>query len=484
MGQIVRNGQPGVDDLIVTIDLGPGDSLLSSTYSGNDTVAASYAEYAVHLGAGNDVLSHFGYDGIAWGEGGDDTLSGILGAQATLFGGSGNDQISLSGIPSATVGMAQIDAGTGNDLITDSAAQTKDVVQADGGDGFDIYSFLNTSAGMTVWLDGSAPSAGLAASRTITHVEGLMASAHDDTVGGSAAANLLVGGGGNDLLIGGRGDDLLIGDGRNADFARAYLGRVAGGLLYDDPLDPLNSAALRNLAFASDGGGLEDTLQGGSGNDVLMGGDGGDLLQGGAGLDWASYVAAPSGVWVDLVAGGQIGHAEGDLYDQVENVQGSGFEDTVRGNGGGNEIRGMAGNDSLFGLGGNDTLSGDAGQDTLSGANGVDLLLGGAEADVFVLSGSRSLTEADTIGDMVAGEDVIWLSRKVFGGIGPVDLALEASRFATGPAAADGSDRIIYDPVAGALYYDADGDRAGAQVLIAHLAPGLGLTAADFLVVD
>ena len=46
----------------------------------------------------------------------------------------------------------------------------------------------------------------------------------------------------------------------------------------------------------------------------------------------------------------------------------------------------------------------------------------------------------------------------------------------------DSNDYLVYDSDGGQLYYDADGSGAGVAVLVAILAPGLALTAADFVV--
>jgi Ca2+-binding RTX toxin-like protein len=58
--------------------------------------------------------------------------------------------------------------------------------------------------------------------------------------------------------------------------------------------------------------------------------------------------------------------------------------------------------------------------------------------------------------------------------------------FQSGTAADDRGDRLIYDRVSGALYYDADGLGGAAQVQVATIGtrthPTLG--AGDFLVID
>ena len=53
----------------------------------------------------------------------------------------------------------------------------------------------------------------------------------------------------------------------------------------------------------------------------------------------------------------------------------------------------------------------------------------------------------------------------------------------TGAAAADGNDRIVYNAATGQLFYDADGNGAGAALLFATLQGAPALTAADFLVI-
>jgi serralysin len=60
---------------------------------------------------------------------------------------------------------------------------------------------------------------------------------------------------------------------------------------------------------------------------------------------------------------------------------------------------------------------------------------------------------------------------------------LNANAFVSGAAAADANDRIIYNAATGQLFYDADGNGAGAAVLFATLDGKPPVTAADFLVI-
>jgi serralysin len=55
--------------------------------------------------------------------------------------------------------------------------------------------------------------------------------------------------------------------------------------------------------------------------------------------------------------------------------------------------------------------------------------------------------------------------------------------FRAGTSAADANDRIIYDSATGRIYYDADGNDAGAKVLFAQVTAGLALTNADFQII-
>ena len=147
------------------------------------------------------------------------------------------------------------------------------------------------------------------------------------------------------------------------------------------------------------GGGGNDFLSGGAGNDALDGEAGDDTLEGGPGADdldgganglfdfgdTISYARSAEAVRVNL---GKMtamgGDAEGDVFENVENIIGSAGDDWLRGDITNNRLTGGAGDDTLIGGGGgNDVLNGGEGNDTLNGGEGDDVLIGGAGADMI-----------------------------------------------------------------------------------------------------
>jgi serralysin len=136
-----------------------------------------------------------------------------------------------------------------------------------------------------------------------------------------------------------------------------------------------------------------------------------------------------------------------------------------------NVITGNSGANTLFGLDGADTLDGGLGADTLQG---------GAHADTYVFSTALGAGNVDTMVGFNVADDTIALSNAIFTGLAAG--ALDAGAFHIGAAAADADDRIIYNSATGALYFDVDGDGAGAAVQFASLSAGLALTSSDFIV--
>ena len=147
---------------------------------------------------------------------------------------------------------------------------------------------------------------------------------------------------------------------------------------------------------------------------------------------------------------------------------------------------GLNGSDFISGGTGDDALVGGQAADTLAGGLGTDQLLGGAGNDNFVFrveSADTNLAHygVDQILDMNAdGNDTIQLDDALFAGVTTANLA---STVVFGTTALDANDRIIYDAATGHLFYDADGNGAGAAVLFAQLDPNTALTLSDFQII-
>ena len=198
-----------------------------------------------------------------------------------------------------------------------------------------------------------------------------------------------------------------------------------------------------------------------------------------------------------LVAGGKISAADlfsangtattiGDFFDNAALWSGN-DRMTVSGDGrvwngfAGNDLMiGGTGSDSLNGGDGNDRLDGRAGDDVLNGGAGIDRLAGGDGADSFVLD-TLAARSADNIRDFRSADgDKIVLDAATFTALaGGVAGKFVANTSGTAQTA---NDALILDTDNGRLYYDADGNGAGAAVQIATLSGVTTLAEGDFLV--
>ncbi|MGQ0674463.1 MAG: matrixin family metalloprotease [Hyphomicrobium sp.] len=323
-------------------------------------------------------------------------------------------------------GRDQLFGGGGNDTLDGGAA---DDIMA-GGTGNDIY-VVNTAADtVTEALNSGTDIVGSTVSLTLAdNVEQLAlltagnlngtGNTLDNDIRGNAGDNVLSGLDGFDVLIGGLGNDTL------------------------------------------NGGAGRDELFGGNGNDTLNGGAGNDEMRGGTGND-VYVVDATGDTTVENAASGTDRIESSVSLTLVANVENLTLTGTAALNGSGN-----AANNSLTGNSAINRLSGAGGADTLSGGAGNDILNGGAAADTFVFSSPLGPTNVDRITDFSHADDSIRLSSAIFSAIGPTLVADEFFVVGSGPA--DRQDRIIYNATNGRLYYDADGNAAGAAVEIAIL---------------
>ena len=213
-----------------------------------------------------------------------------------------------------------------------------------------------------------------------------------------------------------------------------------------------------------------DVLNGGSGRDTMIGGDGNDAYT----VDNRNdKIIEEKGNGIDSVSTMIKTYT---LGANLENLAASGsvkFE--LTGNARNNSITGSKQADTISTLGGNDTI--------LSGG-GKDVVFGGGGKDSFFFTGPGSGADADRIMDFSHKDDTIQLLKFGFASLpatGP--LAADMFRASNNGQAHDANDVVLYDKNDGRLYYDGDGDGAGARILLAIFAHAPTVTAADILVV-
>ena len=111
--------------------------------------------------------------------------------------------------------------------------------------------------------------------------------------------------------------------------------------------------------------------------------------------------------------------------------------------------------------------------------------LGGSGADSFVFNTAlNATTNTDTITDFAPVDDTLVLENAIFTQFVATG-AIPAGTFVAnaGGVAGDANDYLLYDANTGKLFYDADGNGAGAKVEFVTLVGIPALTAADFSII-
>ena len=513
--------------------LGGNDTLLGTGIGAEDGGGQGAFNDRLFGGAGNDEIHGYGgADEILGGEGndtifaggGNDTVYGGPGDDS-MFGGTGNDSFLMLN-DTATYGSDTIDGGAGVDAIWFHGVQGQSGILAD------------LAAGT---VTGGGPSG--AGSVVLTSVERVAGTQFADRIAGSIAAEELMGMAGDDVLDGREGVDRLTGH----DGADRFFFTVAPGIANADRVSDFTSAVdelVIDGAFHANGGPSGGFTAGdarfaanasGAAEDssdrVVYNTTTGELWYDadGDGAQSAELIAilegAPALVATDITVvngddepppptGEHIVGTEGSdtLTDTPGNdtIEALGGNDTiVIAHGGEDTIDGGDGYDSIsfygqqpegvvfdFGNGrttnverlladsGDDHLVGTTGSQNLSGVAGNDILWGGTGEDTFVFR-ELGASNADTVRDWGSG-DTVALDNEVMAALGVEgNFASGDARFVANASgtAQDGSDRVVYDTSSGELYYDADGNGAGAAQLIATISGAPGLAASDIAVI-
>ncbi|BAL22608.1 calcium-binding protein [Azoarcus sp. KH32C] len=225
-----------------------------------------------------------------------------------------------------------------------------------------------------------------------------------------------------------------------------------------------------------------DTLIGGLGNDQLFGGAGDDTISGGAGNDKIIDDSGNNRI-DDTEGNANIVSGAGDDFittgagnDKV--VAGDGINDIDTGLGNDSIVTG-GGDDFIWAGAGNDKIVAGAGNDWIVSGDGADKIVGGLGIDTFVFD-NVSAGGMDNIADFNAAEDLLAFDTDVFTSLAG---GVAADEVVFGKTALDANDFLILD--GSKLFYDADGNGAGAAVQIANLKGVLtGIGAANFADVD
>jgi Ca2+-binding RTX toxin-like protein len=333
-----------------TVSGGGGDDRLNGG-GGNDDLWGDSGDDELTGGDGNDTLH--GDDGSESGsdETGNDTLDGGWGADR-LFGGRGEDRLFGGAGADELYGNTEDDllrGGSGGDLLR-------------GGDGNDVLWAEELVGGVYLAVDDPSDA-------VLRRGERLHGEAGNDVffLGHDIEAYIS---GGDDI------DTLLLEEAidRN-EFTHGTSEVNLVDLLSESGRTVFGAVLTVRGVENVEGGGYDDwfrgdnganILRGWAGDDRLQGRQGADTLDGGSGRDVADYWGSFA-VNVDLMRATQMGsHAEGDVLIDIEDVDGSYFNDTIRGDNMGNSLFGNDGGDLLEGRGGADTLDGGLGFDTAS----------------------------------------------------------------------------------------------------------------------
>jgi len=337
---------------------GIGAGVIIDTYGETDTVVSIEGITGTIRGdfmAGSDADNFFQGevgDDVLIGNGGNDELIGDAGADI-LDGGEGNDQVNYR---AEAAPYKHLPGAHG--VIVNLSTQTLEDVSVAG------IATTDVAAGTAIDTHGQIDQ--------LSSIERINGTDDDDLMVGSDGRDELHGRGGNDELRGGRGEDQL-------------QGGAGNDLLIGGGADDFDA----------------DFFTGGRGNDTIIGGENADeynRVQYNGETEWGDDDPGTHGVIVnlsdavlqgvsvtgiattDVAAGTAIdSYGDTDTLINIQNADGTEFDDILVGDDTRNDLNGRAGNDQLFGGLDEDQLKGGAGDDLLVGGGADDF-----SADFFV----------------------------------------------------------------------------------------------------
>ena len=288
--------------------------------------------------------------------------------------------------------------GTGNMNITITSSSTSTDV-------LDFSQF--TGSGLNINLNTNTVTAGSLFVTFDNFIDDVIGSDQDDTITGNSLQNEISGGGGNDTINYSAGDDII--DGGTGDDTVNYMG------------------APDAITATLDGTGMSVTISGTSDTQTItnvenISGTANDdtfiineavstTINAQGGTDTVDYSGLTNAINVDLSTG--IGHVSGTTssddhtLQDVEDVIGSNFNDTIIGNSDDNTIQGGGGNDFIQGNEGNDVIDGGTGTNTVSykdASSGVNVNLKSGSSSGG--DGNDTLTNIANVSGSAFGDNI------------------------------------------------------------------------------
>ncbi len=233
-------------------------------------------------------------------------------------------------------------AGNAGDVLdlSDAAKWTNAGTVSNTGHVYAIYNHHGAAAQILIDSTLNLALTGTSGNDTLTGAAG------DDTLNGAAGKDTLNGGDGNDLYDVDNASDVVT-------ESNAVLATGGSDTVYSTLTAYRLTANVENGRILATGAA---NVTGNSLNNTLYAGTGNNTLDGGTGTDTVSYAYATAAVTASLaVATAQAtGGSGSDTLIGIENLTGSGFNDSLGGNSGANVLDGGKGNDTLAGGLGND----------------------------------------------------------------------------------------------------------------------------------
>jgi Ca2+-binding RTX toxin-like protein len=437
--EAVGGGDDEVRTNIASMGLYNNVERLTYTGTGNFTGRGNATDNIITGGVGNDtLLGGGGADSFIGGSGTD-----TVGYDDSTVGVTLNFKTGVhSGIAAGDT-YTDIEVIRGSQYAdTFMGGATADKFDGGVGSGVDVADYSQSTQSVTLTLGASGVGSGTgmggdAEGDSFSGIEKIVGSSLNDVFISSANSTgfTVQGGTGDDVYVLNNGNYGAIVElaGGGIDEVRTNQG------YYQLNAEVENLTYTGTVGFQARGNALDNIITGGGGDDILMGGDGGDTFIGGDGIDTVSYNdIGPVGVTLNLKTGEHTAIAKGDTFDSIERFVGSGRDDTFVGNELANNFDGAFGRDTVSfafetsaitldltqpltgaaagdiytnienweGTAFNDTLIGGTGTETFIGGQGADFIDGGAGAsDAAWYTGSSAAVQINMLAGTVTGGD-------------------------------------------------------------------------------